>query len=89
MQSLVTRDVKRETNKLLCTFFSLVCLSVTAGVCFHCVIDVVPVKNEDGLVIMFILNFELPTDPRPVNSSPARELNRVLRIPWLTMGMLK
>uniref|UniRef100_A0A671UCG9 Voltage-gated inwardly rectifying potassium channel KCNH2 n=1 Tax=Sparus aurata TaxID=8175 RepID=A0A671UCG9_SPAAU len=48
------------------------------GVCFHCVIDVVPVKNEDGLVIMFILNFELPTDHRPTNSSPARELNRVL-----------
>ncbi|XP_059201271.1 uncharacterized protein LOC131980989 [Centropristis striata] len=35
---------------------------------------------------MFILNFELPTDPRPVNSSPARELNRVLRIPWLTLA---
>ncbi|KAM9350011.1 voltage-gated inwardly rectifying potassium channel KCNH6-like [Symphorus nematophorus] len=56
------------------------------GVCFHCIIDVVPVKNEDGLVIMFILNFELPTDPRPINSSPARELNRVLRIPWLTLA---
>ncbi|XP_068593890.1 potassium voltage-gated channel subfamily H member 2, partial [Cebidichthys violaceus] len=56
------------------------------GVCFHCAIDVVPVKNEDGLVIMFILNFELPTDPRPVNSSPARELNRVLHIPWLTLA---
>ncbi|KAM6919933.1 voltage-gated inwardly rectifying potassium channel KCNH6-like [Lycodopsis pacificus] len=56
------------------------------GVCFHCAIDVVPVKNEVGLVIMFILNFELPTDPRPVNSSPARELNRVLHIPWLTLA---
>ncbi|XP_034558652.1 potassium voltage-gated channel subfamily H member 6-like [Notolabrus celidotus] len=56
------------------------------GVCFHCAIDVVPVKNEDGLVIMFILNFELPTDPRPSNSSPSRELNRVLRIPWLTLA---
>ncbi|XP_051267187.1 potassium voltage-gated channel subfamily H member 6-like [Dicentrarchus labrax] len=56
------------------------------GVCFHCAIDVVPVKNEDGLVIMFILNFELPTDPRPTNTSPARELNRVLRIPWLTLA---
>ncbi|XP_026169128.1 potassium voltage-gated channel subfamily H member 6-like [Mastacembelus armatus] len=56
------------------------------GVCFHCVIDVVPVKNEDGLVIMFILNFELPTDPKPTNSSPARELNRMLRIPWLTLA---
>uniref|UniRef100_A0A3Q3F484 Voltage-gated inwardly rectifying potassium channel KCNH2 n=1 Tax=Labrus bergylta TaxID=56723 RepID=A0A3Q3F484_9LABR len=56
------------------------------GVCFHCVIDVVPVKNEDGLVIMFILNFELPTDPRPSNTSPVRELHRVLRIPWLTLA---
>ncbi|XP_074544663.1 voltage-gated inwardly rectifying potassium channel KCNH6-like [Halichoeres trimaculatus] len=56
------------------------------GVCFHCVIDVVPVKNEDGLVIMFILNFELPTDPRPSNSSPSSELNRVLRLPWLSLA---
>ncbi|XP_019956870.2 voltage-gated inwardly rectifying potassium channel KCNH6-like isoform X1 [Paralichthys olivaceus] len=55
------------------------------GVCFNCEIDVVPLKNEDGLVIMFILNFELPTDSRPANSSPARELNRVLHIPWLTV----
>ncbi|XP_056149858.1 potassium voltage-gated channel subfamily H member 6-like [Lampris incognitus] len=56
------------------------------GVCFQCVIDVVPVKNEDGLVIMFILNFELPTDPKPVNSSPVRELNHVLHLPWLTLA---
>uniref|UniRef100_A0A668APF9 Potassium voltage-gated channel subfamily H member 2 n=1 Tax=Myripristis murdjan TaxID=586833 RepID=A0A668APF9_9TELE len=55
------------------------------GVCFHCIVDVVPVKNEEGLVIMFILNFELPTDPRPA-SSPARELNHVLHIPWLSLG---
>ncbi|KAF3698887.1 Potassium voltage-gated channel subfamily H member 6 [Channa argus] len=55
-------------------------------ICLYTKDDVVPVKNEDGLVIMFILNFELPTDPRPVNSSPARELNRVLRMPWLTMA---
>ncbi|XP_064895244.1 potassium voltage-gated channel subfamily H member 6 isoform X4 [Columba livia] len=26
--------------------------------CFRCLVDVVPVKNEDGVVIMFILNFE-------------------------------
>ncbi|CAL8278711.1 unnamed protein product [Lota lota] len=45
------------------------------GVCFQCLIDVVPVKNEDGLVIMFILNFDLPTDPMPASTSPARELN--------------
>ncbi|XP_070701115.1 voltage-gated inwardly rectifying potassium channel KCNH2-like [Pempheris klunzingeri] len=59
------------------------------GVCFQCVIDVVPVKNEDGVVIMFILNFELPTDPKPTNSSPARELNRVLHIPWLSLARRK
>uniref|UniRef100_A0A3Q2YWH0 Voltage-gated inwardly rectifying potassium channel KCNH2 n=1 Tax=Hippocampus comes TaxID=109280 RepID=A0A3Q2YWH0_HIPCM len=47
------------------------------GICFHCLIDVVPVKNEDGRVIMFILNFELPADIRPANSSPARELSRL------------
>ncbi|XP_019739341.1 potassium voltage-gated channel subfamily H member 6-like isoform X2 [Hippocampus comes] len=56
------------------------------GICFHCLIDVVPVKNEDGRVIMFILNFELPADIRPANSSPARELSRVLRLPWLTLA---
>ncbi|XP_077412643.1 voltage-gated inwardly rectifying potassium channel KCNH6-like isoform X2 [Vanacampus margaritifer] len=56
------------------------------GVCFHCLIDVVPVKNEDGQVIMFILNFELPADIRPTDSSPARELSRVLQIPWLTLA---
>ncbi|TNM98296.1 hypothetical protein fugu_014542 [Takifugu bimaculatus] len=54
------------------------------GICFHCVINVVPVKNEDGLVIMFILNFELPNDTRSSSSSPSRELNRMMRIPWLS-----
>lgn len=24
----------------------------------HCLVDVVPIKNEEGIVIMFILNFE-------------------------------
>ncbi|KAK0152974.1 Potassium voltage-gated channel subfamily H member 6 [Merluccius polli] len=55
------------------------------GVCFQCSIDVVPVKNEDGLVIMFILNFELPTDPKPASSSPSREFNHVRHIPWLSL----
>lgn len=49
-------------------------------------IDVVPVKNEDGLVIMFILTFELQNDKRSPSSSPSRELNRVLRCPWLSVG---
>ncbi|KAM3865657.1 voltage-gated inwardly rectifying potassium channel KCNH2-like [Diretmus argenteus] len=56
------------------------------GVCFHCIIDVVPVKNEDGLVIMFILIFELPADPRPANSPTTRGLNHPLHIPWLTLA---
>ncbi|XP_057714278.1 potassium voltage-gated channel subfamily H member 6-like [Corythoichthys intestinalis] len=56
------------------------------GMSFPCLIDVVPVKNEDGRVIMFILNFELPTDSHPVNSSPSRDLSRALRIPWLTLA---
>ncbi|XP_035861068.1 potassium voltage-gated channel subfamily H member 7-like [Sander lucioperca] len=56
------------------------------GVCFSCAIDVVPVKNENGLVIMFILNFKLPTDPRAASSSPARELHRVLPIPCLPLA---
>ncbi|XP_034562152.1 potassium voltage-gated channel subfamily H member 2 isoform X3 [Notolabrus celidotus] len=32
------------------------------GQCFLCMVDVVPVKNEDGVVIMFILNFEVMTE---------------------------
>lgn len=64
----------------------IVSLCVFSGVCFHCVINVVPVKNEDGLVIMFILNFELPNDVRSSRSSPSRELNRMMRIPWLSVG---
>ena len=31
---------------------------VFAASSFRCLVDVVPVKNEDGAVIMFILNFE-------------------------------
>uniref|UniRef100_A0A674MVA5 Voltage-gated inwardly rectifying potassium channel KCNH2 n=1 Tax=Takifugu rubripes TaxID=31033 RepID=A0A674MVA5_TAKRU len=32
------------------------------GHCFLSMVDVVPVKNEEGLVIMFILNFEVMTE---------------------------
>ncbi|KAL2097606.1 hypothetical protein ACEWY4_006813 [Coilia grayii] len=57
------------------------------GVCFHCFVDVVPVKNEEGLVIMFILNFELANQHDPqVNSSPCRELNHKQQVPWLSIG---
>ncbi|KAL7874685.1 hypothetical protein SRHO_G00056550 [Serrasalmus rhombeus] len=53
---------------------------VDAGVCFLCLVDVVPVKNEDGAVIMFILNFEVMTDDKLRN--PNQELNHRLPLPW-------
>ncbi|XP_037544652.1 potassium voltage-gated channel subfamily H member 6a [Nematolebias whitei] len=33
------------------------------GICLPCRVDVVPVKNEEGLVIMFILDFQELIDP--------------------------
>ncbi|XP_053095865.1 potassium voltage-gated channel subfamily H member 6 [Pangasianodon hypophthalmus] len=55
------------------------------GVCFLCLVDVVPVKNEDGLVIMFILNFELADQQdSTANSSPLKEHNHRFSIPWLS-----
>uniref|UniRef100_A0A4W6BW53 Voltage-gated inwardly rectifying potassium channel KCNH2 n=1 Tax=Lates calcarifer TaxID=8187 RepID=A0A4W6BW53_LATCA len=39
------------------------------GQCILCMVDVVPVKNEDGVVIMFILNFEVM---RQKNRGPFR-----------------
>uniref|UniRef100_A0A8B9GZN8 Voltage-gated inwardly rectifying potassium channel KCNH2 n=1 Tax=Astyanax mexicanus TaxID=7994 RepID=A0A8B9GZN8_ASTMX len=57
------------------------------GVCFPCLVDVVPVKNEDGMVIMFILNFELPDQQdKVVNTSPLKQRNIKLPIPWLSKG---
>nr|5VA1_A Chain A, Potassium voltage-gated channel subfamily H member 2 [Homo sapiens] len=38
------------------------------GSCFLCLVDVVPVKNEDGAVIMFILNFEVVMEKDMVGS---------------------
>lgn len=57
--------------------------SSDVGHCFLCMVDVVPVKNEDGLVIMFILNFEVMTEgPYPDHKE---ELNH--RLPtWLVTG---
>ncbi|XP_076014501.1 voltage-gated inwardly rectifying potassium channel KCNH2 [Genypterus blacodes] len=53
------------------------------GQCFVCMVDVVPVKNEDGMVIMFILNFEVMTDERLGDHK--EELNH--RLPtWLVTG---
>ncbi|XP_064202089.1 potassium voltage-gated channel subfamily H member 2-like [Anguilla rostrata] len=55
------------------------------GVCFPCMVDVVPVKNEEGAVIMFILNFELAADGKPL-ASPHREIRRKIPIPWISAG---
>ncbi|KAA0719172.1 Potassium voltage-gated channel subfamily H member 2 [Triplophysa tibetana] len=56
------------------------------GVCLPCIVDVVPVKNEDGLVIMFILNFELADqlDRSVQDSSPNTDMNYKHTIPWLS-----
>ncbi|XP_051552745.1 potassium voltage-gated channel subfamily H member 6-like isoform X2 [Myxocyprinus asiaticus] len=54
------------------------------GVCLPCLVDVVPVKNEDGLVIMFILNFErADQQDRPLDS-PGKDINHKHTIPWLS-----
>ncbi|XP_061569986.1 potassium voltage-gated channel subfamily H member 2 [Cololabis saira] len=53
------------------------------GQCFPCMVDVVPVKNEDGVVIMFILNFEVMTEETLRDRK--QELNH--RLPtWLVTG---
>uniref|UniRef100_A0A8C5HFF0 Voltage-gated inwardly rectifying potassium channel KCNH2 n=1 Tax=Gouania willdenowi TaxID=441366 RepID=A0A8C5HFF0_GOUWI len=53
------------------------------GHCFLCTVDVVPVKNEDGVVIMFILNFEVMTEETLQNRT--HDLNH--RLPtWLFLG---
>ncbi|XP_076827439.1 voltage-gated inwardly rectifying potassium channel KCNH2 isoform X2 [Brachyhypopomus gauderio] len=54
------------------------------GACFPCMVDVVPVKNEDGVVIMFILNFEVTTDDTPNN--PTLQLNHRLPLSWRPMN---
>lgn len=46
-------------------------------------VDVVPVKNEEGLVIMFILNFEVMTEG--TGQDHKEDLNH--RLPtWLVTG---
>uniref|UniRef100_A0A8C2JBB2 Voltage-gated inwardly rectifying potassium channel KCNH2 n=2 Tax=Cyprininae TaxID=2743694 RepID=A0A8C2JBB2_CYPCA len=49
------------------------------GVCFLCLVDVVPVKNEDGVVIMFILNFEVMPDDK---LHEPQDLNHKLPVLW-------
>uniref|UniRef100_A0A8C4HG95 Voltage-gated inwardly rectifying potassium channel KCNH2 n=1 Tax=Dicentrarchus labrax TaxID=13489 RepID=A0A8C4HG95_DICLA len=56
------------------------------GHCLLCMVDVVPVKNEDGVVIMFILNFEVMTED--TFQDHKEELNH--RLPtWLVTGSVR
>ncbi|XP_072508335.1 voltage-gated inwardly rectifying potassium channel KCNH2 isoform X2 [Notamacropus eugenii] len=56
------------------------------GSCFLCLVDVVPVKNEDGAVIMFILNFEVVMETE-LAGSLARDTNhRGPPTSWLAPG---
>ncbi len=67
--------------QFVCLYF--IYLSSPAGHCFLCMVDVVPVKNEDGVVIMFILNFEVMSED--TFRDHKEELNH--RLPtWLVTG---
>lgn len=55
------------------------CLCLAAS-CFRCLVDVVPVKNEEGVVIMFILNFE--DLAQVIAKSGNRSLHRRLSQSW-------
>lgn len=58
----------------------------TAGSCFLCLVDVVPVKNEDGAVIMFILNFEVVMEKERLGS-PDQDTNHwVSPANWFPTG---
>ncbi|XP_040473581.1 potassium voltage-gated channel subfamily H member 6 isoform X2 [Falco naumanni] len=48
--------------------------------CLRCLVDVVPVKNEDGVVIMFILNFE--DLAQLITKSASRSLHQRLSQGW-------
>lgn len=52
--------------------------------CFRCLVDVVPVKNEDGVVIMFILNFE--DLAQLIAKSSGRSLHHRLSQSWRAGG---
>ncbi|XP_061853463.1 potassium voltage-gated channel subfamily H member 2 isoform X3 [Colius striatus] len=65
-----------------------ICFYRKDGSCFLCLVDVVPVKNEDGAVIMFILNFEVVMETeRP--GSPDKDTNHwVTPATWLPAGAM-
>lgn len=58
----------------------------SAGSCFLCLVDVVPVKNEDGAVIMFILNFEVVMEKDMVGSPTHDTNHRGPPTSWLAPG---
>uniref|UniRef100_A0A8C3MW19 Voltage-gated inwardly rectifying potassium channel KCNH2 n=1 Tax=Geospiza parvula TaxID=87175 RepID=A0A8C3MW19_GEOPR len=53
---------------------------------FPCLVDVVPVKNEDGTVIMFILNFEAVREPEPGEAPTPSTNHWVTPAPWGPAG---
>ncbi|CAL8304330.1 unnamed protein product [Merluccius merluccius] len=46
------------------------------GACRPCLVDVMPVKNEDGAVIMFILNFQELIDPAVKRASLRQRMSQ-------------
>uniref|UniRef100_A0A8C8SIL9 Voltage-gated inwardly rectifying potassium channel KCNH2 n=1 Tax=Pelusios castaneus TaxID=367368 RepID=A0A8C8SIL9_9SAUR len=66
-----------------------ICFYRKDGSCFLCLVDVVPVKNEDGAVIMFILNFEVLVE-HELSGSPDKDTNHwVTPASWLPTGRSK
>ncbi|XP_042187650.1 potassium voltage-gated channel subfamily H member 2-like [Callorhinchus milii] len=55
------------------------------GSCFLCLVDIVPVKSEDGTVIMFIMNFE-PVSEKSLLDSLNKEANHSLPSAWFAPG---
>ncbi|KAG6926060.1 potassium voltage-gated channel subfamily H member 2 [Chelydra serpentina] len=66
-----------------------ICFYRKDGSCFLCLVDVVPVKNEEGAVIMFILNFELVLE-KELLGAPAKDTNHwVTPTNWFPAGRSK
>ncbi|XP_017591793.1 PREDICTED: LOW QUALITY PROTEIN: potassium voltage-gated channel subfamily H member 2 [Corvus brachyrhynchos] len=59
-----------------------ICFYRKDGSSFPCLVDVVPVKNEDGAVIMFILNFEAVREPEPGEAPTPSTNHWVTPAPW-------
>ncbi|XP_048151452.1 potassium voltage-gated channel subfamily H member 2 isoform X1 [Corvus hawaiiensis] len=63
-----------------------ICFYRKDGSSFPCLVDVVPVKNEDGAVIMFILNFEAVREPEPGEAPTPSTNHWVTPAPWGPAG---